>query len=546
MKKLLLTICAASAVLILPQSCTKKIDEAYPNPNANVVQPIELLMPNIIANLAISFTAQGTNYGPQNDFQYVGRYVQFWATNTIGNQYDQMGQTTTNSTAAAADIGGSHWASLYYGQGQNLNRVIEWGIEQKKWDYVGVAYAIRAWGWICTSDMHGEIIVKQAFDLDRLVFDYDSQEYAYEQAKRDLRTALEYLNRTGDNVSADNLAKGAQYFSYKGDVSKWKKFTYGLLARVYHRFTNKGAAYKADSVAYFCDQALSSNADNAYVLFQGLATSQTNSFFGPFRGNIGTFRQTRFIADLESGVNESFPIADPRAAYIIRENPNGTYRGIRPAKGVEALVAADQPHNFWGGLYSTTTGSNANARYVFKDAMPWPVMTATEMKFIKAEALYRKGEKANALLAYREGIKLSLDMLTETYETSVPDTRKMTQAAKDAFLADIRVVPALANFNLSHIMLQKYIALYGYGVLETWVDMRRYHYIDPEAGTTRQVYTNFEPPATADLFPNNNGKLIYRVRPRYNSEFLYNIDALSKIGALALDYHTKEIWFAQP
>jgi hypothetical protein len=49
-----------------------------------------------------------------------------------------------------------------------------------------------------------------------------------------------------------------------------------------------------------------------------------------------------------------------------------------------------------------------------------------------------------------------------------------------------------------------------------------------------------------DLFLNNNGKLVYRARPRYNSEYLYNIPELTRIGALALDYHTVEQWFSKP
>jgi len=122
----------------------------------------------------------------------------------------------------------------------------------------------------------------------------------------------------------------------------------------------------------------------------------------------------------------------------------------------------------------------------------------------------------------------------------------ITPAIKATFLANPVILPSVADFNLSHIMLQKYIALYGYGFMETWADMRRFHYTDFETGTTRQVYTDFAPPAAADLFVNNNFKYIYRVRPRYNSEFLYNIDALTTIGALALDYHTKEQWFSQP
>jgi hypothetical protein len=555
MKKiyLILSVIAATGVVVFT-ACTKKIDEAYANPNANVKQPVELILPNVLANMAISFTAQGSNYGPQNDGQYVGRYIQFWATNTAGNQYDLMGQTTTNSTAATSDIGGSHWASHYYGMGQNITKIIEWGTEEKKWDYVGVAHLARAWGWLSTTDMHGEIIVKDAFNTSQLVFEYDDQATAYEEAKKECWMAIDYLSRTGDGVSATNLAKGASYFSYKGDAAKWKKMAYGILARIHHRTTNK-STYKADSVIEYCNRSLLNNGDNAYVLFGGGTASQNYSFYGPFRANIGTFRQTKFVADLMSGANNAFlGAADPRAWYKLRENLNGTFKGIRPGKGYEtaSLPAADQPFNFWGGnttaptatTYQITTGSNAHARYVWQDAMPWPVMTASEIRFMKSEALYRSNKKQEALDAYTEAVKLDFDMLMADYNTNIPAARQLTPIIRDNYVASI--TPTLANFRLYHIMLQKYIAMYGYGILETWVDMRRYHYTDMEPGTTQQVYTDFTPPALADLFVNNNQKYVYRNRPRFNSEFLYNIDALTKIGALALDYHTKEQWFSQP
>lgn len=528
-------------------SCSKQIDEAYTNPNANVRQPIETILPNIISNMCISFTAQGSNYGPQNDGQYVGRYVQFWATNTAANQYDQMGQTTTNNTSATADIGGAHWAAHYYGMGQNLSKVIEWGTEEKKWDYVGAAYAMRAFGWLGVTDMHGEAILKDAFNTNLLVFRYDTQAEIYEEVKRNCRLAIENLSKTGDGVSAANLVKGAAYISHQGDVEKWKKFVYAIMARVFHRTTNK-SSYQPDSVIHYANLAANSNADNSYLLFQGGSISALNSFYGPFRGNFGTLRQTRFVADLMSGVNNSFlNVSDPRAWYILRENTNGTFKGVRPSKGSpDGLATNDVPQNFWGGAGTTTTGSNANTRYIFKDAMPWPLATAAEMQFLKAEAYYRKNNKAQALAAYTAGISLNIDMLVNDYSSAVPTTRLISPAQKATFLADPNVVPTAANLNLSHIMLQKYIALYGFGFMETWADMRRFHYTDVETGTTRQVYTDFVPPSGSDLFTNNAGKLVYRVRPRYNSEFLYNIDALTTIGALALDFHTKEQWFSQP
>jgi hypothetical protein len=544
MKKRYLILHIASIALLL-SACSKKIDDAYANPNAQVKQPIETLMPNVVANMCISNTANGSLYGPQNDGQYVGRYIQYWVTNTSGNQYDQMGQTTTNSTAAASDIGGAQWAMHYYGMGQNLSKIIEWGTEEKKWDYVGAAYAMRAFGWLAVTDMHGEAILKDAFNTSLLVFHYDSQQEIYEEVKRCCKLAIENLSKTGDGVSATNLALGANYCSMKGDVEKWKKFTYAIMARVFHRTTNK-ADYKPDSVIYYANLAATVNADNSYILFEG-ATSPKCSYYGPLRGNIQTFRQSRFASDLFSGVNTSFAgVNDPRAWYKLRENINGTFKGIRPNKGLNDGLAApnDIPPNFFGLAGTATTPSVE--RYIFQNAMPWPLVTASEMKFLKAEAYYRKGDKTSALTAYKEGIALDFDMLATTYPQNIPAGHVIDGTTATTFLANPLVVPSVANFNLSHIMLQKYIALYGYGFMETWADMRRYHYVDVETGSTRQVYTDFIPPSGGDLFPNNNGNLIYRVRPRYNSEFLYNIDALTQIGATALDFHTKRQWFTEP
>jgi hypothetical protein len=161
-----------------------------------------------------------------------------------------------------------------------------------------------------------------------------------------------------------------------------------------------------------------------------------------------------------------------------------------------------------------------------------------------AEAYYRKNQRSDARQAYIDGINQNFDMLTSVYEVNIPAAKKITAASKAAYLASVKVVPPDNELTLSHIMLQKYIASYGFASIETWVDMRRYHYNeDKENGVP--VYTDFTPPSGVNLYINNNNKLVYRARPRYNSEYLYNVAELERIGAIALDYHTKEMWFSQ-
>ena len=534
-----------SALIILVASCSKKIDEAYKNPNYDVKVAPETLMPQIVASMAGNYGG----HGPMNDIRYIGAYVQNFAFSGTQSNFDRMGHTN-------ADVAQSFWRSHYYDIGQNNVKLIEWALENKQWELAGVGKAIFAWSWLTLTDYHGEVILKDAFNTDLITFKYDTQEEVYMHARKLSFEALDLLNKTGENGSQAALATG-DAFLYGGNVSKWKKFVYGVLARTHHHLTNK-SIYKADSVLYYTNLAMKETTDDALVKFAATSVSATNNFLGPFRNNLGgatvtsptAIRQSAFIADLMSGLNPAFSgVVDPRAIYLLRKNTNGTFKGVEPVKGQLVLAGADRPENFHGvsqatGTNNTAPATDVNCRFIFRNSAPFPVMTATEMAFIRAEAAFIKGDKATALTAYKDGISKHFDLLMANYNTNVPTADLLTAAKRDAFLANTAVVPASANsLTLPMIMLQKYIALWGYGTFETWVDMRRYHYTDKDANGV-QVYTGFTLPAAADIFQDNGGKMAYRMRPRFNSEYVWNINELNRIGATAIDYHTKEMWFS--
>ena len=541
--KLLITVVLFS--LLSSLSCTKKIDDAYLNPNAATVQPIESILSGVIGSFTAFFSSAGTGYGVQADGILLGRYIQYWGTQTNGENYGQMGGTI------GADATGGLWAAVYYGQGQNLNRIVQWGTEQQKWDYVGVALAIRAWGWLELTNIYGDAILKEAFNTNLAQFHYDTQPEFYDSCRAICFRSLSYLNRTDGNVSATNLAIGDAYF-FNGDVNKWKKFVYGLLARSYQDLSSK-TIYTTDSYAdsaiKYANLSMSSNAENAAVRVAGGLTSAVNNYFGPFRANIGAIRQGGYIADLMSGRNTDafFNVSDPRRWYMLRENINGTFKGFVPWLGTSGLSAGDYPQNFWGNTTSTSTSPPTvdSSRYLYQNTSPWPMMTASEMQFILAEAALLKGNRATALAAYINGISLNFDMITTTYPQNVRVGNQITPASKLAYLNDPAVVPTAAGLTLKHIMLQKYIALYGWGVQETWTDLRRYHYTDLDPLTGQQVYAQFTPPTGVNLISTNNGKWVNRCRPRFNSEYLYNIPELTRLGALNSDYNTYEMWFSQ-
>ena len=537
-----------SLLLVVAFSCSKKIDEAYQNPNADVRVEPETLLPQIISSMAANYAG----HGPMNDIRYFGQYIQNWQfVNTLSN-FDRMGYTNTSG-----DVAQSVWRSHYYDIGQNNQRMIRWAIEEEKWNYAGVGMAIEAWSWLTLTDIYGDVILKEAYNTDLITFKYDTQEEVYARVKNLAYEAVRYLDMTGGNSSRESLAKGDTYM-YNGDAEKWKKFAYGVLARVHNRYTNRGNLYQPDSVIYYANRAITANAENAMVRFEGTSISATNNFFGPLRSNLtGTsaasptaIRQGAYIANLLNGTNSAFAgVMDPRAIYLLRKNTNGTFVGVMPNQGQTVIAAKDRPENFWGvsqetGVNNTsgTGGVGINPRFIFRNDAPFPVMTAAEMKFLKAEAYFRKNDKTNALTAYSEGIGLHFDMLTSTFGVNVPTAEVITPTSKTVYLEAVTPTNA-SGLTLSKIMLQKYIALFGFGVLETWVDMRRFQYTGADPSGTGQVYTDFNPPSGSDLFPDNNNKLVYRYYPRYNSEYVWNIQELQRIGATTLDYHTMKPWF---
>lgn len=542
------TAIIATASVIVLGSCKKKIEDAYLNPNAPTTVSVEEALPPIISTMV----ANSAGSGAANDSRFAGSYVQYWGNSVVStvansqSQYDRMG-----GTSGVSDNAGSQWRAHYYDIGQNCINMIRQAEEQQKWDYAGVGQAIFAWSWLQLTDYHGEVILKDAFNVQLFTFKFDKEEDVYNYVRTLCRQSIANLNKTGGGVSQANLAKGDAWL-YNGDVNKWKKFVYAVMARSFMHLSNKPnfKTTLADSVLFYTNLSFSSNADNPYVRFAATGISANSNFFGPFRNNISGLRQGAYIADMMQGRLPLFNgVIDPRSWYILKPGLSTAFRGVPVFGGIAGIATVnDRPFNFWGGPSASTTAPvlDTGCTFIFRNGAPMPVMTAAEVQFMRAEAAYRKGDAATALAAYTQGIRLHFDMLINDYPTNIKTGRELTPAIRDAFLANSNIVPATpGGLTLSHIMMQKYIALFGYGALETWVDMRRYHYTDTDENGN-QVYRGFAPPSGTNLFPDNGGKFVYRVRYRFNSEFVWNLDVLKSMGADAIDWHTKETWFSKP
>jgi hypothetical protein len=498
-------------------SCNRDaISEVNVDPSLpTTVEPIYLL-PSIQAQMAT---------GIQWDARFIGKYIQNFSHSTAYNTWDQYGYDRNSDNAGAI------WRMAYWNIGLNLSNTISEAHDAQRYDIEGMGKAIRAWTWQVSTDYHSDLIKFDQVFTQRLNFDYGTQEEAYAEVKRLAIEGIADMQRTDGLSDISYTSKGDKI--YNGETTKWIKFAYGILARNANNLSNK-STYNAQQVIDYVDLSLASTADDCYVKHAGITTSDAN-FFGPLRNNLSLFRQTDFILKAMDGTNTS--VVDPRMANILVPSQDLTFRG-NPLNTTAGTVTATRIPNLWGTIVSgnaTTPG-----RYLFRNTASFPLMTYSEMQFIKAEAAFHLGNKILALDAYKKGIEASIDMVNANtiVSTTYPITALITAAQKTAFVTNVNIVPTDPNnLTLSQIMMQKYIALFGYGFVETWTDMRKYHY-------NPAIYTGFT--ATAFFVDNGGPFLAYRVRPRYNSEYVWNFAAIQSIGADQPNYHVKEMWYSQP
>lgn len=525
MKKLTALLLASS--LVATSGCDKFLD-VNTNPNAPQVVAPNLYLAPMLHWMAAS---------QQLDGVWFGRYMQEWtlpSNLSTPNTWDRMGYD------AGTDRGAQLWRDVYWSMGQNLVDMMGKSQAEQRWDLLGLGYTIKAWGWLMLTQMHGELIIKQAVDQNRFTFDYDSQEFAYQEIFRLLDSATVNLSRTDGAVSPSYMARGDRV--YGGDRTKWLKFVWGLRAMALNHFSNK-ASYRPLDVIAAVDKSLASSADDALIQFTNVSPDLADANpLGWARNNIRSHRQTQFVLNLLNGTSLGTP--DPRLSRMLAPSPDGQYRGWDINSGISAFTTAQLPNNLFGNV-GTGGAAGQPSRYLFDDKSRLPIITYAQLQFVKAEAAYRAGLLSTALQAYTNGISAHFDFVNARNLDNGQAVTQITAAERAAFLADPKIVPTSAdNLTLTMIMSQKYIAQWGWGHNEIWMDMRRYNYTDVDPASGMQVFPGFTPPVT--LFPDNAGKIVQRIRPRYNSEYVWNRAGLDAIGGLAADYHTKPLWITQP
>jgi hypothetical protein len=380
------------------------------------------------------------------------------------------------------------WQNSYVYALPNTADLIVLGTRDNAPNYTAVGKILRAYIFGMTTDQYGDIVTNDTYDGEssmNITPKFVTQKEVYQTIFKLLDEAIVEL----DETSPIDLNEEGGDVLYAGNQENWKKFAYSIKARYLNHLTKKTSgdlAYDADAVLQACALAISSNQLNAQQNFGGGAAENDNQ---PFSANgYGSSRfnyfSNFFVELLKNPLNLGIAVEDPRMKFIVPEAVNGGYHGLPTGRGLNGDSGDDYSLGN-GGFYTSATS-------------PTYMVTFSEIKFIEAEARFRKGDLGGAYAAFREGVQADFEKVGVDSEGIA------------SYLELIDEEVGASNISLSNIMTQKYIA----NVLnpETWVDMRRMDY-------SSTIYPGLQRPENVnlDIFPGEND-WIQAMMYEYNEE----------------------------
>ncbi|WP_294348380.1 SusD/RagB family nutrient-binding outer membrane lipoprotein [uncultured Sphingobacterium sp.] len=525
MKKFIYIVAAASTLAL--GSCSKWLD-VNENPNsANTTVPTAVQrLPPILAQFADGYESAGTRAS------FITQ--QLAVVNANSNNWNL---TRWNLTNAAV---GWPWQAWYVNTAVNIQPMIDAANKVGANHYVGVGKIIKAWGFGYMVDCYGILPYDEFDNKDILTPKFDDGEYIYGKVLPILDEAILDLSKAQDQY-APSLKEGDTYNG--GDVQKWIKLAYGLKARFLNHYSKK-ANYNPDEILSLLAKAPSSSIDGTTYQYvdEGKDVSDNSKAALQWANTGTTARITKLYYDYITNNYTGAPtggnnMVDPRLDLLVPSMDNGKGVLVRskvvdmqsslPATGPVAVTFNEKNNQFshadsvYVSLRSNTAASTgrvlSTGTWYTRKGGKGLLLTGAEMKFIEAEIRFKKGQLALALQAYKDGIKIHMEIMG----VASGDLTK--------FLESTSVVQDASKLTLSQIMIQKYIAL-SYSQ-EQWADLRRMDFCTDASGNYNEaigIYKGFNRPSHvfANSFPNpTDWPRRFAIASYENS---YNLDQVKK------------------
>ncbi|MFA6894771.1 MAG: SusD/RagB family nutrient-binding outer membrane lipoprotein [Bacteroidales bacterium] len=470
---------------------------------------------------------------------------------------------------------------------------------EEAWHYIGAAKAIHAMGFMLMTDWYGEMPYTEALGASVTPV-FDDGKTIFEGCLATIDEAISYFERV-QGANATPLSAGDSWNG--GDVQKWIKMCYGMKARWLNNLSKKSSLYDPDAILAAIAKGPASNSDNTVVNHVDLVSDNVGDIMwaDPLMTSIvfdcagmnSNSRPTKWYNDLLENFDNK-GLEDPRADKLIPLAQFGKPKTWVRSKGVDmtsdirvlkgpmgvSYNAKDEEitsngrqipghswyinnadSNRWGDtayvqIRSSSIGYNGDTDDMYKASDDNVLSTSTfyvrpdgpthfmcyhEMCFIKAEVLYKKGDKPGAYAAYKEGVRAHMELMNQKlnqYNNENPGKTPMATADINNYINN--ALGTAADITLGKIMTQKFIAMSFQQ--QNWNDMRRYDY-------SANAYPNWEIPY--EYYMNSTAQKgipmgsQYRRIKQCSHEINYNSENLkaSNAHALADDVWAQPVWW---
>jgi hypothetical protein len=412
----MLTGAVATAVLALGAGCHGFLTapDALSNPNSPTSASNQQRLTGVETNLTALLTGDiaRTIALFMNQFAGTDRQYASYSTYQVGEDFTNGGFSTVYGGGGIIDLHGVEASADAAGDSVTS----------------GIARVLEAVEAGTAADFWGDVPYSTAFDpAQKATLDKQASVYAVVQGLLD--RGIKQLQ------SAAGAGPGAADLFYGGDRTKWIQAAYTLKARYYlHTAERPGfgsdgtpnfdaATYQAALTA--AQSGISSKANDLRT-YQSTAQTESNLLYQfAYQQRNGYAAPHQYFVDLLKSRN------DPRLTQY-----------FAPASG-QTTVIGDTPHS--GGAGSTIATFNSGTGGIGSPGYRWTLVSYAENQLIIAEAQYRLGNPAAALIALNN----------EQSSASVPTTTVLPTGAA----------------GLQEIMTEKYIAQVQNP--EVWNDYKR-------------------------------------------------------------------------
>lgn len=312
----------------------------------------------------------------------------------------------------------TYWRTgLYVGAMKDARVIIEKSKEKNTPHHSGIAKILMAYNLGIATSFWGDVPYSTAFDENNEKATYDTQEEIYQTIQTLLDDAISDLN-----LPAGDIAVGDDDLIYGGNAALWIGTARALKARFYMHLVKRDPDASTKALDILSKGTIFSNEVEPTFHF-GIEQNAANpiAYFGEDRsGQLAMGDHLLAMLDAEN---------DPR------KDKYGVLSG-----GNYLLYQRDNKDLYYGQFES-----------------PMPLITYSEILFIKSEANLRNGNLTAADNFFIEAVNANMEQLGVSPTTPI---------------GNLSSLPTF-EAQLERLINQKYIALFGHGTLEAWVDYKR-------------------------------------------------------------------------